>query len=102
MRERTQVRTIEVNGTGLHYLERGEGPPVVFVHGGLGDFRTWLPQVETFSAHYHAISYSRRAHYPNAWPPDYTLSPMMLHVEDLAAFIQSLELGRTHIVGNSY
>jgi pimeloyl-ACP methyl ester carboxylesterase len=102
LRERTQVKTIEVNGTGLHYVERGEGLPVVFVHGGLGDFRTWLPQVEAFSAHYRAISYSRRAHYPNAWPPDYTLSRMLLHVEDLAAFIEGLGLGRTHVVGNSY
>ena len=102
MRERTQARTIEVNGTQLHYVERGQGQPVVFVHGGLGDFRTWLPQVETFSARYRAISYSRRAHYPNVWPPDYTLSGMRLHVEDLAALIEALELGRTHIVGNSY
>ena len=102
MRERTQVKTIEVNGTELHYVEGGEGQPVVFVHGGLGDFRTWLPQVETFSKEYRAISYSRRAHYPNAWPPDYTLSAMPLHVEDLARLIEGLGLGRTHIVGNSY
>jgi pimeloyl-ACP methyl ester carboxylesterase len=97
-----QVKSIEVNGTELHYVERGEGQPVVFVHGGLGDFRTWLPQIESFSARYRAISYSRRAHYPNPWPADYTLSAMPLHVEDLAALIEGLGLGRTHIVGNSY
>jgi pimeloyl-ACP methyl ester carboxylesterase len=102
LRERTQVKTIEVNGTELHYVERGEGEPVVFVHGGLGDFRTWLPQVESFSICYRAISYSRRAHYPNAWPPDYTLALLLLHVEDLAALIEGLGLGRTHIVANSY
>lgn len=102
LRERTQVRTIEVNGTQLHYVGRGQGEPVVFVHGGLGDFRTWLPQVETFSARYRAISYSRRAHYPNAWPPDYTLSDIGLHVEDLAALVEGLELAPAHIVGNSY
>lgn len=102
MGERTQVKTLEVNGTELHYVERGEGQPVVFVHGGLGDFRTWLPQVESFSARYRAISYSRRAHYPNAWPSDYTLSSMPPHVEDLAGLIQALGLGRAHVVGNSY
>lgn len=102
MRERTQVKTIQANGTEFHYVERGGGQPVVFVHGGLGDFRTWLPQVENFSTRYRAISYSRRAHYPNAWPPDYTHSSMPLHVEDLAGLIEGLGLGPTHIVGNSY
>ncbi len=102
MRERTQVKTIQVNGTELHYVERGEGQPVVFVHGGLGDFRTWLPQIESFSPHYRAVSYSRRAHYPNAWPPDYTLSLLMQHMEDLAALIEGLGLERTQIVANSY
>ena len=32
--------TIEVNGTGLEYTERGVGEPVVFVHGGLNDLRS--------------------------------------------------------------
>jgi pimeloyl-ACP methyl ester carboxylesterase len=98
---RTQVKTITANGTELHYVERGEGDPVVFVHGGLGDFRTWLPQVETFSHKYRAISYSRRGHYPNAWPPGYQ-SDMQQQVDDLAAFIEALHLERPHIVGNSY
>ncbi len=102
MRERLQPHTLQVNGTELHYVEQGEGEPVVFVHGGLGDFRTWLPQVTTFSVCYRAISYSRRAHYPNAWLPSYTSSSMLVHVEDLAALIEGLQLGRTHIVGNSY
>lgn len=32
------VRTVEANGTTLHYFECGEGEPVVFVHGTTGDF----------------------------------------------------------------
>lgn len=101
MPERTSVKTILVNGTELHYVERGKGVPVVFVHGGLGDFRTWLPQVERFGAHYRVVSYSRRAHYPNAWPDGYEAA-MAVHVADLAALIRELDLGRTHLVGNSY
>lgn len=102
MRERIQSHKLQVDGTELYYVELGEGEPVVFVHGGLGDFRTWLPQVATFGARYRAISYSRRAHYPNAWPPSYTSASIMVHVEDLAALIAGLRLGRTHVVGNSY
>lgn len=102
MAERPKVKTVKVNGTELHYIEQGEGVSVVFVHGGLGDFRSWSPQMGPFSECYHAISYSRRAHYPNAWPPDYADASMALHVEDLAAFIKTLGLGSAHLVANSY
>jgi pimeloyl-ACP methyl ester carboxylesterase len=92
---------VEVNGTHLHYVERGSGEPVLFVHGGLGDYRTWLPQLATFSERYHAISYSRRAFYPNEWPDAYDAS-MSSHVEDLAALIDKLGLDSAHLVANSY
>ncbi len=32
-----------VNGVVLHYLDRGRGEPIVFVHGGLTDYREWGP-----------------------------------------------------------
>ena len=102
MAEREPLRKIKVNGAELHYKERGAGDVVVFVHGGLGDFRTWGPQMEPFAARYRVISYSRRGHYPNSWPEDYSEVAMMRHVEDLAALIQKLELGRVHVVANSY
>ncbi len=102
MVERTQLKKFHVNGTELHYVEQGEGDPVVFVHGGLGDFRTWGPQVGPFSERYHVVSYSRRGHYPNAWPEDYSSVEMMLQVEDLADLIERLGLGRVSIVANSY
>jgi non-heme chloroperoxidase len=101
MSSRGQPEKVEVNGTELHYVQRGDGPPVIFVHGGLGDFRTWLPQVETFSGKYRAISYSRRAHYPNPWPHDYT-GAIWEHVEDLALLIKQLDAAPAHLVGNSY
>src|SRR5438552_11526071 len=90
MRERTQLKKVRVNGTELHYVEQGEGDSLVFVHGGLGDFRTWGPQMGPFSGRYHVVSYSRRGHYPNAWPEDYSSVEMMPHVEDLAALIEKL------------
>lgn len=102
MRQRLQPSKIEINGTELHYVEQGQGDAVLFVHGGLGDFRTWLPQVDSFSERYRAIAYSRRAHYPNAWPSDYTCADMQLHVDDLRSLIEALGLGKVHLVGNSY
>src|SRR5687767_5291803 len=99
---RPSPKKLAVNGTELHYVEAGEGDPLVFVHGGLSDYRTWRPQIEPFSARYHVVAYSRRAYYPNPFPPDYTRCDMMQHVSDLAALIEKLGLGRVHIVANSY
>ncbi|MFL5731675.1 MAG: alpha/beta fold hydrolase [Chloroflexia bacterium] len=94
-------KSLEVGGAQLHYIERGQGDPVVFVHGGLSDLRSWRPQMEPFAERYHAISYSRRGHYPNAWG-DYTRALMDQHVADLAGIIEKLTPGRAHLVGNSY
>jgi pimeloyl-ACP methyl ester carboxylesterase len=36
------VKNIEINGRQLHYVEQGEGgqqPAIIFVHGGLDDYR---------------------------------------------------------------
>jgi pimeloyl-ACP methyl ester carboxylesterase len=35
------VPYVNVNGARLFYEEAGAGPPVVLVHGGLGDLRMW-------------------------------------------------------------
>lgn len=31
--------TVRANGMSLHYLDRGKGEPIVFVHGALADYR---------------------------------------------------------------
>jgi hypothetical protein len=35
------MQSLHVNGTDMAYLEVGDGPPLVCVHGSLGDFRIW-------------------------------------------------------------
>ncbi len=95
-------KTIRVNGVELHYLDRGKGVPVVLVHGGLEDYRSWQPQMEPFSQRFRTIAYSRRHNYPNARvtpEPDYSA---MIDAEDLAALITTLNLKPAHVVGISY
>ena len=96
------LKRVRVNGVELHYLESGKGIPVIFVHGGLDDYRMWEAQVEPFSQNYRVIAYSRRYNYPNRNPhirPDHSA---IIEADDLAALIKSLKLGRVHVVGHSY
>jgi non-heme chloroperoxidase len=97
-----QPDSILVNGTELTYIEQGHGDPIIFVHGTIGDYRAWAEMLAPFAKRYRAITYSRRAHYPNAWPADYARCLPTVHAADLAALINALELGSAHLFGHSY
>jgi pimeloyl-ACP methyl ester carboxylesterase len=96
------LKKVRINGVELHYLELGKGIPVIFVHGGLDDYRMWSAQVEQFAQSYHVIAYSRRYNFPNNNPHMRSDHSAILEAEDLAALIKKLKLGRVHIVGHSY
>jgi non-heme chloroperoxidase len=95
------TKRVRANGAEFNYFEFGEGEPVVFVHGSIGDYRTWGYQFEPFSANYKVISYSRRYHYPNVWAGDGLDYSTGLHASDCAAFIKALGIGPAHIIGQS-
>lgn len=86
----------------LHYIERGSGEPLILLHGGQGDYRTWPAQMEAFSSRYRVISYSRRYHYPNSNPLRSHTHSALDDAIDLAGFISALKPGPVHLVGTSY
>jgi len=91
-----------INGAQLTYQDRGQGQPVVFLHGSLADYRTWDAQVEPFARHFRVITYSRRYHWPNPWPPTDIEYSASLHAQDLNELLACLEIGQAHIIGSSY
>jgi non-heme chloroperoxidase len=101
------VKNIEINGRQLHYVDKGEDgrqtPAIIFIHGGLDDYRCWQYQMESFSTKYRTISYSRRFAYPNKWignvAQDNTIED---NAQDLAELIRKLDLAPAHLVGASY
>ncbi len=96
------IRTATVNGTTLAYREEGEGEPVIFVHGGESDLRTWEQQLPVVGRSYRAITYSRRFARPNEDIDPEADDPMLPHVEDLAAFLREIDAAPAHLVGNSW
>ena len=89
------------DGVELHYVERGKGAVVLFIHGTLGDYSSWDGQLGPFAETHRAIAYSRRYNYPNTnkLRPKHSA---VVEADDLAAFIKKLDLGKVHVVGHSY
>ena len=97
----TRTQKAKVNGVDIAFVERGHGQPVVFVHGGTGDLRTWEGQMEEFSTDHRAIALSCRGYWPNRkLEPDERIT-LHTFVEDVAAFIRALEASPVHLVGHS-
>jgi non-heme chloroperoxidase len=96
------LQAAKVNGVELHYIDQGTGVPVVFVHGGLADYREFAPIAEALAQGYRTVTYSRRHSFPNNNPHPKSDHSMLREVEDLAALIETLELGPVHVVGGSY
>jgi pimeloyl-ACP methyl ester carboxylesterase len=98
-----EIKSVFVNGDSLHYVDIGQGEPVVFVHGTLDDYRVWQMEMDTFAKDHRVIAYSRRYAYPNKQvvndSADYSVT---IHAKDLAELIKSLGLGPVHLVGHSY
>jgi pimeloyl-ACP methyl ester carboxylesterase len=98
-------KIIEIGGRQLHYVDQGEEgqQPIIFIHGGLDDYRCWQYQMDSFSRKYRTISYSRRFAYPNKWignvAQDNTIEE---NAKDLAELIRKLDVAPAHLVGASY
>jgi pimeloyl-ACP methyl ester carboxylesterase len=100
------VKTMEIGGRHLHYVDQGEEgnqSAIIFIHGGLDDYRCWQFQIDSFSKKYRAISYSRRFAYPNKWIGNVTQdNTIEENAKDLTELIRKLDLAPAHLVGASY
>jgi non-heme chloroperoxidase len=96
------LQKIEVRGVELHYQMQGKGPTVVFVHGGLVDYREFQPVAAGLSGKYQTVVYSRRYNFPNKNDVILKDFSAVTEAEDLAAFIRTLKLKDVTVVGASY
>jgi pimeloyl-ACP methyl ester carboxylesterase len=95
------MQTLRVNGYDMAYLEVGQGPPLVCVHGTLGDFRTWYAVLGPLSKKHRVISVSLRHFFPEHWDGagrDYLMSQ---HVADVVAFIEQIAPKPVDLMGHS-
>ena len=90
---------IELNGVRHHYISKGEGPPIVFVHGLGGSVHFWYGVIENLSAHHHCVALDLRGHGRS----DSTKGQFSIDTwaQDVEALISALELPPVTLVGHS-
>jgi pimeloyl-ACP methyl ester carboxylesterase len=94
-----QEKFVQVNELNIHYAEAGSGAPLVLLHGGSSTLGEWQAHIPTFAERYHVFALDSRGHGKTDNPAG-KLSYRMLG-EDVAAFIEMLELPRPFVCGYS-
>jgi pimeloyl-ACP methyl ester carboxylesterase len=90
------------HGVEITYEVTGQGPRLVFIHGAMGDLRSWDAQWGIFTQHFTCLRYSRRYNYPNcnSMPsPNYSA---LTDSQDLHALLNHLSWNQVILVGSSY
>lgn len=92
-----ETRWVPVPGGRLHVVVDGDGPPILLVHAGIVDLRSWDGLVAHLGrAGYRSVRYDIRG-FGQSTTDDIEYS----HRADLRAVLDDLGIGRAAFVGNS-
>ena len=92
---------VDVHGLRIAYERAGSGPPLVLLHGGVGDGpATWRDQLEGLSDEFTVIAWDAPGAGESDDPPPSFRLPE--YADCLAGFIGALSLGRPHVAGLSF
>lgn len=95
----TKSGFIPVSGEGtIYYEERGQGSPIILLHGHSLDTRMWNEQFSVFSKSHRVIRLDFRGYGRSS---DQREDFQHTHVDDLLTVMDSLHIERAHIVGLS-
>lgn len=95
------MASIRTGDLQVAYDDVGTGPPVLFVHGGLGNRAMWAPQVRALAGAYRCVAYDLRGHGETEGGEDVEAFTPMLLRDDLLALADALQLDRFSLVGLS-
>lgn len=90
---------IELNGVRHHYVSRGEGPPIVLLHGLGGSLHVWYGVVENLAMHHHVVALDLRGHgRSDGGKGAFSVAGF---ARDVEALLSALELPAVTLVGHS-
>lgn len=92
--------TVRTNDVETFYVRRGDGPPVMFIHGMFMSAIEWEPQMEALSDEYTTIAYDVRGH-GRTGGSDVESYTMELYAADLDALLAALDVEKPVLCGLS-
>jgi pimeloyl-ACP methyl ester carboxylesterase len=90
----------DVEGLRVAYERRGEGPPIVLLHGFVGDSREWRGEIDELSEAFTVVAWDAPGSGRSSDPPDDFR--MADYADCLAGLVDALRLGRPHVIGLSF
>ena len=94
------MEVVRFKGLEVAYRRRGEGPPLVFVHGATGESRAWEPQLEGLADEFTVVAWDEPGAGGSSDLP--TVFILEDYADALAAVIEDVGLGPAHVAGLSW
>ncbi len=95
-------RTADVGQVSLHYVEAGEGEPIVFMHGFPQFWFLWRKQLADLSSDFRCIAPDTRGYNLSDKPPQPEAYRMRHLLGDLTGLLDHLGLDRCTLVGHDW
>jgi pimeloyl-ACP methyl ester carboxylesterase len=96
---REHLGQVTVGGRRVNYVELGDGPPLVFVHGLGGCWENWLENIPHFARTHRVVALDLPGFGESEMPAEGISIPG--YARSLNEFCDALELGSPTLVGNS-
>lgn len=97
-------KQVDAGGIRTNYLEAGEGPPLVLVHGsgpGVTAYANWRLSIGTLAGHFRVLA-PDMAGFGFSGKPTAAGYSMKGWVDQLTGFLDALGIERASLVGNSF
>ena len=94
------MRELRLGDLRIAYRQAGDGPPLVLLHGGMEDSRSWRWQMDALADEFTVLAWDapgcgRSSDVPESWRmPDYA--------DAVAAWLDAIGIERPHVLGLSW
>jgi pimeloyl-ACP methyl ester carboxylesterase len=95
------MRVTTDDGVGIEVDRRGDGPPLVMVHGFTGAKEDFADHAGRFAEHASVVTFDHRGHGASDKPDDVDAYSLDRLASDTIAVLDALELDRVRLLGHS-
>lgn len=92
----------DVNGIRLHYVSKGQGKLILFLHGFPEFWYAWRRQLDEFGKDYLAVALDMRGYNLSSKPPEIEQYRMRVLTEDIRQFVEYLGQKKLILVAHDW